>query len=741
MARFGTGAAPAYLLLLLAFLPSRESQPGFRLGERDPDAYASADSKNNLKEIIKFLDQQIQVLHQRNLMHEHEITEKQSKTFTENMNLVKGSSVKEKASPSSLTAKERLFPNSNSVLMGNKVYKISPNILMDTPVRHNKVKGGGSEENGKEGALLPDLKQDKTAGNNGGRSLRTTNITVRFHSPDNSSETQIDIYNLKDSREVPEVHIVANNIINQGLKMDSVTLKDNGMQVIVNSSVDKKMKHIKGRRKTPIKLDGGITGESTPKSSKTNHPATDVPELFTYQMLVLNQILQSLRAQSAHTDNSQSTINEQTKISVKELENILNEQNKETDQEPLLSSDKMQSSVMKNILQELKKYTVQNTPPAVESKTQMLMEQSKESQGPERQSSDKEKALMESSSEEGLILPASSETSLIFSLKSTLPQSIRTEVTNEDVNDARRFEFFEKYEGIQDKKRAKAADLKQLLKHIIVACVAVSGLILAVIVLVHIYNSLFVKKQKPIIANANTDKKEESDKEKEFVKNKESDKHEESEKIEESETNNMIPLEPKTSAYNTIDIENHNNNNCSPPGIFLSTDGEDVTKPLEIQPVSSPSCPEKPTELMPYVESLEESPNYSTHKNFKLQSKPFKLNRTSYNSLEQYNTPRNQDYETYQEKDSTPHRKKTDHYLSSRSRPKSTQPKRAHTALLSKHQYYNSLNWVHDPSSDNFIAPNINKNFNESKMSQFDGTEYTCFQHQKYGSGTDSYSD
>lgn len=283
-----------------------------------------------------------------------------------------------------------------------------------------------------------------------------------------------------------------------------------------------------------------------------------------------------------------------------------------------------------------------------------------------------------------------------------------------------------------------------------IICNLISNGLLAEVV-PKLLQELFIKKfclklflyhfRKPIIANANTDKKEESDKKIEFVKNKESDKHEESKKIEESETNNMIPLEPKTSAYNTIDIENHNNNNCSPPGIFLSTDGEDITKPLEIQSVSSPSCPEKPTELMPYVESLEESPNYSTHKNFKLQSKPFKLNRTSYNSLEQYNTPRNQDYETYQEKDSTPHRKKTDHYLSSRSRPKSTQPKRAHTAPLSKHQYYNSLNWVHDPSSDNFIAPNINKNFNESKMSQFDGTECTCFQHQKYGSGTDSYSD
>ncbi|XP_070607256.1 uncharacterized protein [Erythrolamprus reginae] len=615
-----------------------------------------------------------------------------------------GSSVKEKASPSSLTAKERLFPNSHSVLMGNKAYKISPNILMDTPVRHNKVKGGGSEEDGKEGALLPDLKQDKPAGNNGGRSLRTTNITVRFHSPDNSSETQIDIYNLKDSREVPEVHIVATNIINQGLKMDSVALKDNGMQVIVNSSVHKKMKRIKGRRKTPIKLDGGITGRSTPRSSKTNHPATDVPDHFTYQMLVLNQILQSLK-----------------------------------DQKPLLSSEEMQS-VMKSILQELKKYTVQNTPPAVEGKTRMLVEQfpTKESQGPERQSSEKENTLMESSSEESLILPASSETSLIFSF-TTLPQSIRTEVTNEDVNDARRFEFFEKYEGIQDKKRAKAADLKQLLKHIIIACVAVTGLILVVIVLVHIYNSLFAKKRKPIIANAKTDKKEESEKKK-FVKNKESDKPEASEKIEKSETNNMISVEPKTPVYNAIDIENQNNNNCPSPGIFLSTDGEDVSKPLEIQSISSPSYPAKQTELMPYVESFEESPNYSTHKNFKLQSKPFKLNSTSYNNLQQYNTPRNQDYEMYQERGNTSHSKKTDHYLSSSS-PKSTEPQRAHLTQLSRHQYYSSLSWGHNTPSDNFIGPNINKNFNESKMSQFDGTECTCFQHHKYDSGTDSYSD
>ncbi|KAG8137543.1 hypothetical protein E2320_004777 [Naja naja] len=650
MARSGTGTASAYLLLILAFLPSRESQPGLRLGERDPDDHASTDSKNNLKEIIKFL----------------------------------GSSVKEKASPSSLTAKERLFPNSNSVLMGNKAYKISPNILMDSPVRHKKVKGGGSEEDGKEGALLPDFKQDKTAGKNGGRSLRTTNITVRFHSPDNSSETQIDIYNLKDSRVVPEVHIVATNIINQGLKMDSVALKDNGMQVIVNSSVDKKMKHIKGRRKTPIKLDGGITGESLPRSSKTNHPKT---------------------AQNAHRDHSQSTINEQ---SVKELEYILNEQNEETDQKPLLSSDEMQSSVMKNILQGLKKYTGA----LLSCKTQGI-----------------------TTATAGLVcVKCLDEHKKLLNLF-FLFLGIRTEVTNEDVNDARRFEFFEKYEGIQDKKRAKAADLKQLLKHIIVACVAVSGLILAVIVLVHIYNSLFMKKQKPIIANANTDKKEES------VKNKESDQHEESEKIEESETNNMIPLEQKTSVSNTIDIENHNNNNCSPPGIFLSTHGEDVTNPLEIQSVSSPSCPAKQTELTPYAESSEESPNYCTLKNFKLQSKPSKLNRTSYNSLEQYNTPRNQDYETYQKKHSTSHRKKTDYYLSSRRSPKSTQPKRAYTAHLSKHQYYNSLNWVHDPSSDNFIAPNTNKNFNESEMSQFDGTECTCFQHHKYGSGTDSYSD
>lgn len=43
MARFGTGTAPAYpLLLILAFLPSRESQPGLRLGERDPGSVGRA---------------------------------------------------------------------------------------------------------------------------------------------------------------------------------------------------------------------------------------------------------------------------------------------------------------------------------------------------------------------------------------------------------------------------------------------------------------------------------------------------------------------------------------------------------------------------------------------------------------------------------------------------------------------------------------------------------------------------
>ncbi|KAM6447359.1 uncharacterized protein PHA67_020016 isoform 2-T2 [Liasis olivaceus] len=532
MARSGRGAAPAYLLLLLAFLPSRESQPGLRAGDRDPDVHTSVVSKNSLKDIMKLLDQRIQVLHQKNLMHEHEITEKQGRPFTEHMNLVK-----------------------------------------------------------------------------------------------------------------------------------------------------------------------------------------DVPEPLAYQLLLLNQILQSLKARSAHRDNSQSTINEQSETSVKELENILNDLNEETAK-------------------------VQNTPPADESKAQMLMEDEfplEKSQGPETDSSEKkDKTLMESFPEEGLTVPASSETSLIYPLKTTLPQNIRTEVTNEDVKDARRFEFFEKYEGIQDKKRAKAADLKELLKHIIIACVAVSSLILAVIVLVHIYNSLFVKKQEPIMANANTGKKEESDKKEELIKNEESNKHEESE---ESDKNKIIPLQPKTPEYNTVEIENHNNNNCSPPAIFLSTDGEDVTKPLEIQSISSPSCPAKQTDLIPHVESLEESPNYSTHKNFKLQSRAFKLNNTSYNSLEQYSTSRNQDYERRQEKDIISHRKKSDHRISSRNSPKSTEPKRAHTTHLSKHQYYNNSNQVHDSSSDVFNALDTSKNIDESKMSHFDGTECACFQHHKCGSSTDSYSD
>lgn len=139
-------------------------------------------------------------------------------------------------------------------------------------MNHNKVKSAGSEENNKGRSLIPGLKQDKNAASNGGSSVRTTNISIRFHSTDNSSKTQIDIFNLKDSRETPEVHIVTSNVINEDIKTNSVTLEDNGLQVMINSSVNKNVKHVPDKgRKAVIKHDHGMTvNKSSQEGAKIN---------------------------------------------------------------------------------------------------------------------------------------------------------------------------------------------------------------------------------------------------------------------------------------------------------------------------------------------------------------------------------------------------------------------------------------------------------------------------------------
>ncbi|XP_053166603.1 uncharacterized protein LOC128351246 [Hemicordylus capensis] len=252
MARGGRVAAPV-CFLLLTFLPICGSQTG-RQGHPNQDRPALALSKKNLKDLLKLLDQRIKVLHQRRLTLEHDLPKNPNRLETVNGKELKEYFIKEKTTPSSLTAQERPFPNSYPVLVDNKLQNIFSNIDMNTPEKPNEVEGVETEEDKNGRTLLSD--QDKNAGNFDGRSIKTTNITLRFHSTDNSSTTLIDIYNLNDSIETPEVHIVVSNIMTQGIKSDSVIFKDNGLQVIVNSSVDKEVTHIpEKRRKTLIKLD------------------------------------------------------------------------------------------------------------------------------------------------------------------------------------------------------------------------------------------------------------------------------------------------------------------------------------------------------------------------------------------------------------------------------------------------------------------------------------------------------
>ncbi|XP_042313636.1 uncharacterized protein LOC121925492 isoform X2 [Sceloporus undulatus] len=420
-----------------------------------------------------------------------------------------GSSIKEQSTPSSPTAQDVPLSSSYSLLLvGNKL-KISPN--MDPPESHNKVKGAGTEDDRKKRSVLSDLKQDNSAGNNDGKSVRTTNITLRIHSTDNTSQTQIDIYNFKESSEVPEVHIVASSIIKQGIKIDSVVLKDSGLQVIVNSSVDKRVKHIpaKGRRKSLIKCDHGITGKNTPESTTENSPVTVL---------------------STQEDNSQS-IDEELEMPEKEIENIL-ETLKEENSNP---NDNLESSLMDSILQELKKHSEES----VSTEENFTM-------------------TTESSSSESFTKEFSVEPELSQSPKPTPLPNLRVNEVNEDIKDAKRFEFFEKYEGIQDKKRAKTEDLKDLMKHIIIACVAVIGLILTVIVLVHIYNSLFVKKQQdPGVTNATVYKEDGTDK------------------------TEITEVEEKENQLLEYDNENLNNNSRlrSSPVISPAISCEDAIKP------------------------------------------------------------------------------------------------------------------------------------------------------------------
>ncbi|XP_042313642.1 uncharacterized protein LOC121925492 isoform X8 [Sceloporus undulatus] len=273
-------------------------------------------------------------------------------------------------------------------------------------------------------------------------------------------------------------------------------------------------------------------GKNTPESTTENSPVTGIITLEDSQMETTTNQLQLSEPEvlSTQEDNSQS-IDEELEMPEKEIENIL-ETLKEENSNP---NDNLESSLMDSILQELKKHSEES----VSTEENFTM-------------------TTESSSSESFTKEFSVEPELSQSPKPTPLPNLRVNEVNEDIKDAKRFEFFEKYEGIQDKKRAKTEDLKDLMKHIIIACVAVIGLILTVIVLVHIYNSLFVKKQQdPGVTNATVYKEDGTDK------------------------TEITEVEEKENQLLEYDNENLNNNSRlrSSPVISPAISCEDAIKP------------------------------------------------------------------------------------------------------------------------------------------------------------------
>ncbi|XP_042313639.1 uncharacterized protein LOC121925492 isoform X5 [Sceloporus undulatus] len=277
---------------------------------------------------------------------------------------------------------------------------------------------------------------------------------------------------------------------------------------------------------------GNNDGKNTPESTTENSPVTGIITLEDSQMETTTNQLQLSEPEvlSTQEDNSQS-IDEELEMPEKEIENIL-ETLKEENSNP---NDNLESSLMDSILQELKKHSEES----VSTEENFTM-------------------TTESSSSESFTKEFSVEPELSQSPKPTPLPNLRVNEVNEDIKDAKRFEFFEKYEGIQDKKRAKTEDLKDLMKHIIIACVAVIGLILTVIVLVHIYNSLFVKKQQdPGVTNATVYKEDGTDK------------------------TEITEVEEKENQLLEYDNENLNNNSRlrSSPVISPAISCEDAIKP------------------------------------------------------------------------------------------------------------------------------------------------------------------
>ncbi|XP_038262962.1 uncharacterized protein LOC119857243 isoform X11 [Dermochelys coriacea] len=513
------------------------------------------------------------------------------------------------------------------MLIINKLQKIFPNILLDTRTKYKKVDNEKKEEGKKKSMLFPDLEQDKNTGNNKDR-LTRTNITIRLHSNDNSSQTQIDIYNLKNSRANPEVHIVASNIIDQQNKINSVVVQDDVLQVTINSSLDKKIQNNnKVRGKNLAKIEAGNVERNSTGSNRKQLLIADLPESATYPLHQLNHILQTLE-------------------------------------------DHME------------------------------------------------------------------------------PTSI---TTKENMKDAKLFEFFKAHEGIHDKKKAKAADLKGLLKHIIIACVAVTGLILAVIVLMHIFTSIFPKnKQEPVITNTyNIYKRENPTKD---------------------ETKSISEIDCKDLKKDTAVVKNqseHSNLNQLP--VRLSTEeskenGKDL-KPSEKQPGHNPSSinsPSKRTDERNIILSMSTEPvkcNHSsqmppnncsssemkTCKNHRTRSRTLKTNQSCCHKPRQHcKEPKEHGYKRLWDKDIALHRKHLNHQRSSRHDKhgsKSTKCNTTHSNCSLLDGCYNDSSPSDDSSSDLFISSDTTAKTHLSEISQHDGSKCTCSQHRMGSCSSDSYSD
>ncbi|XP_050804615.1 uncharacterized protein LOC127048757 isoform X1 [Gopherus flavomarginatus] len=658
-------------------------------------------------------------------------------------------------SSNSVTTEAAQVSKSSSMLIINKLQKIFPNILLDAQTKYKEVDNEKKEDGKKKRMLFPDLEQDKNTGNNKDRLMRT-NITIRFHSNDNSSQTQIDIYNLKNSRANPEVHIVASNIIDQQNKINSVVVQDGVLQVTVNSSLDKKIQNnTKVREKSLAKIEAGnmernstgsnrkkllvadLTTNSMKKTSShsafseetypTESKPTDLPESATYPHRQLNRILQTLEDHmGVQTYNFQGVKGNQSQVSVRMLKNVLQDLQKEyKTQVPLTVSESMNSSVMENILQNLKKHKEKSESSEKENKTQTLFE------GQSRR------------------LQVSDEN--IDQFKVTLVPEPTSVTTKANMKDAKRFEFFKEHEGIHDKKKAKAADLKGLLKHIIIACVAVTGLILAVIVLMHIFTSIFAKnKQEPVITNTYNIYKRENPTKDEAKSITEIDCKELKKDVavvkNQSEHSNLnqLPLHLSTdkSKENGQDLEHsekqpdHNTSSINSPSkridernIILSTS----TEPLECNH-SSQMPPDNCS-----------SSEMKTCENHRTRPRTLKTNQSCCHKPRQHCTePKEHGYKRLQDKDTALHRKHLNHQRSSRHdrhRSKSTKCNTSHSNCSLLDGCCHDSSPSDDSSSDVFISSDTTAKTHLSEISQHDGSKCTCSQHRMGSCSSDSYSD